>query len=399
MRRLAIITVAVCATLFCLFLIWVFRPVLWLFGGSLAISAALRPLVQRLEARGTGRGAAILAWYLVILAGLIVGVLIFGLGVASEITEAAGLVPRLYEETRNAWLNGGSDLQKTVARGLPNFADLLRDPATGAGLTLLGGTLAGITGGLIGNLVFLIAVLCLAYYWLMEVTHFERLWLSLLPVGARVRAREIWRNAEAAVGAYIRATVVAVSLAALLLLALYEMVSLPFAATMALLGGLGHIVPRLGPAVALLIALLAAAMISPLEMLLVLIGGGAILFGTHKFAVRSMQNEALKVNPLLQVLVLLALADLGGLWLMIFAPPLAALIQVLYASLLASATDRRQQESAFDLLIERLERLQGLADEENLELKSTLRRSNELIQQAQMLLDNGNGKEMKRHAR
>lgn len=389
MKRLAIITLTICATLLCLFLVWVFRPVLWLFGGSLAISAALRPLVQRLETRGIGRGGGILIWYLVLLAGLVVGVLIFGLGVSSEVFSAAELLPRLYQETRDVWLREGSELQRTIARGLPNFADLLQDPAAGAGLSLLGGTLAGLASGVIGQLVFLIAVLCLAYYWLMEVTHFERLWLSLLPVGVRVRAREIWRNAEVAVGAYIRATVVAVSLASLLLLALYELVSLPFAATLALAGGLGHIVPRLGPAVALLLALLAAAMISPLEVVLVLIGGGAIQLLTHKFAVRSMQNEALKVNPLLQVLLLLALADLGGLWLMVFAPPLAALIQVLYASLLATTTDRRPQESAFDLLIERLERLQGLADDDNLELKSTLRRSSDLINQAQALLDGG----------
>jgi predicted PurR-regulated permease PerM len=391
MKRLAIITLTICATLLCLFLVWVFSPVLGLFGGSLAISAALRPLVQRLETRGIGRSVGILIWYLILLAGLVVGVLIFGLGVTSEVFDAAELLPRLYQETRDVWLREGSELQRMVARGLPSFADMLQDPAAGRGLSLLGGTLAGLTSSVLGNLVFLIAVLCLAYYWLMEVTHFERLWLSLLPVGVRVRAREIWRNADTAVGAYIRATVVAVGLSSVLLLALYELVSLPFAATLALLGGLGHIVPRLGPALALLLALLAGAMISPLEVLLVLLGGGAIQLLTHKFAVRSMQNEALKVNPLLQVLVLLALADLGGLGLMIFAPPLAALIQVLYASLLATATDRRPQESAFDLLLERLERLQGVADDDNLELKSTLRRSCDLINQAQTLLDSGAG--------
>ena len=59
------------ATLLGLVLLWVFREALALFGGSLAISAALRPLVQRLEDRGVGRGLAILSWYLLILVGVV----------------------------------------------------------------------------------------------------------------------------------------------------------------------------------------------------------------------------------------------------------------------------------------------------------------------------------------
>jgi hypothetical protein len=101
-----------------------------------------------------------------------------------------------------------------------------------------------------------------------------------------------------------------------------------------------------------------------------------------------MQQDALKVNPLLQVLLLLALAYLGGLWAMIFAPPLAALVQVLYASILTNTTVT-QRESELELLTERLERLQESPDAERVEISSTLRRSSELLTQARVLLDGG----------
>ena len=110
------------------------------------------------------------------------------------------------------------------------------------------------------------------------------------------------------------------------------------------------------------------------------------------FAVRSMQQDALKVNPLLQVLLLLALAYLGGLWAMIFAPPLAALIQVLYASLLTNSTVIQQRESELELLAERLARLQASPDAERVEISSTLRRSDDLLSKARALLD-GKGKD------
>ena len=132
-----------------------------------------------------------------------------------------------------------------------------------------------------------------------------------------------------------------------------------------------------------------ALMISPVHALVVLIVGGAIQAATSIFAVRSMQQEALKVNPLLQVLLLLVLAYLGGLWAMIFAPPLAALIQVLYASLLTSGTVTQQRESELELLAERLARLQASPDAERVEISSTLRRSDDLLSKARVLLDGG----------
>jgi predicted PurR-regulated permease PerM len=49
MKRLAQITLTIGATLLAIALLWVFQPTLAMFGGSLATTAALRPLVQRLE--------------------------------------------------------------------------------------------------------------------------------------------------------------------------------------------------------------------------------------------------------------------------------------------------------------------------------------------------------------
>ncbi len=386
MKRLVQITLTIGATLLALLLVWVFQPTLALFGGSLAISAALRPLVQHLETRGIKRGWAILIWYMLALLALVVGVLIYGVGVADELRTAAEQMPQAYTRLVDTWAHGTA-LQQNIARGLPDFDTLVRNIANGDALAVIGGTVIGVAGGAVNMLIFGFAALSLAYYWLIEAAHFERLWLSLLPVGARVRAREIWRNAEAAVGAYIRATVLAVVVSALLLLALYRVAGISLAYVLALIGGFSQIVPRLGPAFVLLPAVLAALMLSPARAAVVLIAGGAIQVATHKFAVRSMQQEALKVNPLLQVLLLLALAYLGGLWAMIFAPPLAALIQVLYASLLTSSTLTQQRESELELLAERLARLQASPDAERVEISSTLRRSDDLLSNARVLLD------------
>jgi len=388
MKRVAQITLTIGATLLAIGLIWVFQPTLALFGGSLAISAALRPLVQRLENRGIARGIAILIWYLLILAGLAVGVLIYAVGIVDEVSTSAEQLPRWYGAMIETWRHG-SELQRTIAARLPDFEGILSGFARGDGLASVSGTIIGISGSVASFLLFGFAVLSLAYYWLIEVAHFERLWLSLLPVGARVRARTIWRNAETAVGAYIRTTVIAIAISALLLLALYRVVGLPFNTLFALIGGFSQLVSRLGPALAVLAPTLAAlAVLRPLLAVAVLVGGVAIQFFTHRFAVRAMQTEALKVNPLLQVLILLALAELGGFWAMIYAPPLAALIQVLYAGIVTASTSTQPEEDMLDLLTERLERLKAAPDAERIEVVSTLRRSDDLLKQARELLEN-----------
>src|SRR6266542_1524051 len=145
MKRLTQITLTIGVTLLAIVLLWVFQPTLAMFGGSLAISAALRPLVQRLEARGIGRDSAILIWYLLLLAGLSVGVLIYGVGVADEAAAAAAGLPRAYG-TLVAAGQHGTAFQQTVARALPDFDTLIRGGASAAGQAMLGGTVLGVAG-------------------------------------------------------------------------------------------------------------------------------------------------------------------------------------------------------------------------------------------------------------
>lgn len=384
MRRLIQITLTIGATLLGIVLLWVFASAVALFGGSLAISAALRPLVQRLEERGVGRGAAILACYIAVLGLLGLFLTLGGLNVAAEMNVSAEQIPRSYDVLR-ARLAAGSALEQDLARGLPADLSGLFSGAAAAPALVSSDVLLGLAGNLFSDAVFLLGALSLAFYWLTESTRFERLWLSFLPVDLRIRARDVWRNTETAVGAYIRTTVIATLLAGLWLYMLFSAFRLPFPATVALLGGLSHLVPRVGPALALIPAVLIALTVSPTAAAVVLLGGAIIQIVIHHLAELLMRSQAIKVNPLLQVLLLLALAELGGVWAMVFAPPLAALVQVLYANLVAASTST-SQTGVFELLCDRLERLRGEVAPDNKELGSALQRSDDLIAQARTLL-------------
>jgi hypothetical protein len=57
--------------------------------------------------------------------------------------------------------------------------------------------------------------------------------------------------------------------------------------------------------------------------------------------------------------------------------------------LLTSSTVTQQRESELELLAERLARLQASPDAERVEISSTLRRSDDLLSKARVLLDGG----------
>ena len=87
------------------------------------------------------------------------------------------------------------------------------------------------------------------------------------------------------------------------------------------------------------------------------------------------------------MLLIVALADLGGFLAIIFGPPLAAMIQVLYANLVVKTAAIPPREGALDRLIERLGQLRYETDPESREFTSILQRSDDLIREAREILD------------
>jgi hypothetical protein len=122
---------------------------------------------------------------------------------------------------------------------------------------------------------------------------------------------------------------------------------------------------------------------------LALAGGVAVQTLVRTVVRRMLRAQAVKVNPLLQVLLILALADVGGFPAIVFGPPLAALLQVLYLNLLATSSTSQSRDSVLDMLVGRLNRLRSETLPQSVELVSILQRSDDLIRQANELLEDG----------
>jgi putative permease len=377
---------AVMATLLALVILWQFRIVVVYVLISLTLAAALRPLVNQLAGRGFVVRLVWILLYLVVLGSFGFLLLLVSKIAINEIQQLAHSVSVQDTWRLPVWLEGSSFQQTLVAR-LPPPSKLF-EAATGDQGQLVLPALLGFTQGIGGVVRDAVIILFLSMYWTINQGHFERLWLSLLPSGQRKQARGIWRTVEPDLGAYIRGEVFQSLLAGLLLGFGYWLLGSPYPALLALAGALACLIPVVGAALViipvLLVGLLTSVQLSlftTLYALIVLIALGVW--------VKPRLFKRRWDNPILTVVLLIALADAFGIIGLIVAPPISVVCQILWSRLVS----RRDVSGAADQVSDLKERQARVwdtiksMDEPPLALvTSSMERLTQLIEKAEPIL-------------
>jgi predicted PurR-regulated permease PerM len=323
---------AVMITLLSLLVFWQFRTVVVYVLISLALAAALRPLVNRLVGRGLVVRLGWILLYLGVFGGF--GYLLFLTGetAINEIQRLAHTVSAQDVWNLPVWLEGSSFQPELVARIPP--PSKLFEAITGSQGQLVLPALFGLTQGIAGFVSAVLVILFLSLYWIINQIHFERLWLSLLPPGQRKQARDIWRTIEPDLGAYIRSQVVHSLLAGLILGLGYWVLGSPYPALLGLAGGLACLIPVVGIILAvapvLLVGLLTGTQLSLFTVLFTL-----VVLTALGVWIRPRLFNRRRDNPILTLVLVIALANAFGLLGIVIAPPLSAASQILWRLLVS----------------------------------------------------------------
>jgi len=331
-KQLVGLGAAVMATLLALVVLWQFRTVFAYLLISLALAAALRPLANRLIGRGFVARAAWILMCLAALGGL--GLLLFLAGgtAVNEIRQLGHTVLVQDEWRLPVWLEGSSFEHVLVAR-LPPPGRLF-EAVTGDQGQLVLPAILGVTQGIGGVVSGVLIILVLSIYWSINQIHFERLWLSLLPSGQRKQARGIWRTVEPDIGAYIRGEVVLSLLAGVFLGLGFWLLGSPYPTLLALAGAVACLIPVVGVALAVIpvfmVGLLTSVQLGLSTALLALV----VLIGLGVW-VKPRLFQRRWEDPILTVVLLIALADALGLVGIIIAPPVSAVCQILWSRLVS----------------------------------------------------------------
>jgi predicted PurR-regulated permease PerM len=302
------------------------RPLTLLFI-AIVLAETLSPIVDRLERR-LPRGLAVGLVYAVLVA------VFAGLGwlvVPSLATQATRLVedgPDLLERTRRIaerWAPGGSDRLLEGGQGaLGRFAAPLID----------------LPFRILRLLTEVVVVLFLSVYWLMSRPALGRFVRSLLPAERHAAFDRVTGELGWAVGGYFRGEGLTAILMAMIVYAGLTVIGVEYALVLALLTGIGELVPVLGPVLAAIPALGIALLDSPTKAAIVLVFFLIVQqLESNVLLPQIMQRQA-HVPPLLALFAIFAGGTIGGVHGAIAAVPLVAALRVLVEQLGAPAVRR-----------------------------------------------------------
>ncbi len=332
MKQVAKIVFWVILTLAALWLLWAFRGAFVLLLLSIVLASAVRPLVDRLHERGVSFRLAVALAYGVCLGAIGLLVYVLATRLLVEIPAAADYFVESY----------GHHFE----RAIHEFR------ATAVAQRALGGTFALLD--LLGRATL---VIVLSIYWTGGRDAFDRLWLSFLPLDRRRTARTVWFATRRAVGAVLRREVglsiaAAIPLSLGLWLAQCELWALGTIAVLVF-----RLIPLIGTPLAVAAAALAGAPSGVLTTILATLIAIAVLAALRTVVGPRFFPIERPLDPILEVLVILALANSIGLAGLIAAPLVVAAIQTAYAEI-TNIQDSEDRVPRLEDLVTRTARLE-----------------------------------------
>ena len=334
-RRVAAATAVAIGTVAVAALVYLLLDILLLLFVGIVVAAALQPWHVRLCRWGVPKGLAVLLIYLVLLIGLVLIALIVGPVLVEQISMFAAELPGSYASIRSQLQTSPTAPFHLIGQRLPPFEHLAQTLTQVAPQLYQGAV--GVTTGIMKLFAYFLTVLVVAFYWTMEVPRLERLLLSLLAVRRRAPALSIWHEIESKLGGFMRGKGLAMlSIGAASAIG-YALIGLPNVLALSVLAGLLEAVPLIGPVLAVVPALLVALPLG-LDTVLLVIGFTVVLQAIESNVLMPrIMHRTVGVSALIGILAVLAFGTVYGVFGIVVAIPMTAVIQVLFESLVVNA--------------------------------------------------------------
>lgn len=323
-----VVTVAIAWMLFLV------RDALLLIYISALVAIGLSPLVDAIEKRSAGarylpRWAAILIIYTCFLGALIgLGVLV----IPPLVEQARGLSSALPEMVQKGqqWLIDRGLLAREVT-----IREAVEQAPLGSGDAV--GTLLGAIWSLLGGVFGLITILILAFYFLLDSARIVKTFVRLFPRTERARVEDGCDRVSTKVSAWLGGQLLLAGIIGSTAAVGLFLMGVPYFYVLALIAGIGEMIPIVGPLLAAVPAVIVALTVSPTLAL-----GVAVFF----FAQQQVENHVLVpkvmerqvgVSAVVVIMALLIGGSLLGIVGAILAVPTAAILQVLFHELVPEA--------------------------------------------------------------
>jgi predicted PurR-regulated permease PerM len=300
------------------------------------IAVGLAPLVERIEQQRlvrrirVPRWAAILSVYVALFTVITLFVMLMVPPLATQAREFLTAAPDLLSRAQQ-WLIDQGILSRQIT-----ISEAVQQAPVGSSdaVTTVVGAIWGFVGGLFG----VVTILIVAFYLLVDSENIVRALVRLFPRPERARVRDAFRRAGEKVSAWMAGQLLLGAIIGTTAAIGLWILDVPYFYVLALIAGVGELIPIVGPLLAAIPAVAVGFSVSPATAL-----GVAIFFflqqqvENHVLVPRVMSRQV-GISPVLVIMALLLGGSLLGLVGAILAVPTAAILQVLLQELLVEAS-------------------------------------------------------------
>jgi predicted PurR-regulated permease PerM len=316
--------------------LYLVRDTLLLFYVAGLIAVGLAPLVGRIEQQRllrrvrVPRWAAILSVYVALFTVIALFVMLMVPPLATQASDFLSVAPDLVRRGQQ-WLieQGILSREITISEAVSQ--------APGAGTDAMG-TVLGAIWGFVGGLFGVFTILIVAFYMLIDAENIVRAIVRLFPRPERARVRDAFRRAGEKVSAWMAGQLLLGAIIGSTAAIGLWIIGVPYFYVLALIAGIGELIPIVGPLLAAIPAILIALSVGPATAL-----GVALFFVVQQqvenhVLVPKVMSRQVGISPVVVIMALLLGGSLLGLVGAILAVPTAAILQVLIQELLAETT-------------------------------------------------------------
>lgn len=183
------------------------------------------------------------------------------------------------------------------------------------------------------TIVYFIAALIIIFYFMADKETVKKAYMSLFPTNMKNKADEIIETISQKIGGYVTAQIVTMSSVGIIMTIGLLLIGVDFAVLLGLITAVLDIVPVVGPALALVICLVASAKTGVLTLTLICVVFAIAQLVENNFVRPYIFGKFLDLHPLIIYLFLFITAQHLGVVGVIFAPAIAATVCVLIEEL------------------------------------------------------------------
>lgn len=308
-----------------LFFFWLIRKIVLIFAGGWLLAYMLGPLVAKLEKKGLSRLQALFFLYGV-LGGMVLLAVLFLLPVfLRELSQVGESLPGIWAHWESFWQTW---LQRLDGAGLPaRVQAVLSERVSQAQKGIEGWLAQGAAGmlALAGQIGTILLLPILAFYFLLDWQRLHQGWEQLLPVKVRPHLLALLAELDQIMKKFIRGHLLICLLVGLLTGLAMAVMGVPYALFLGVVAGILDLIPFFGPILGGLPAIVLALQISWSKAVVATMAIVVIQQVEAQLLSPKILGDALNLHPLTVIFVLLAGGELGGLWGLLLAVPVAAM--------------------------------------------------------------------------